>query len=64
MIKKFRIVEWTSEFRDGSREVTYELQAQQPENPKNWLSVGLSSTLADARKALLFHAPDGTCYAS
>jgi hypothetical protein len=64
MINKFRIVEWTSEFQDGSREVTYELQAQHPKNPKNWLSVGLSATLADARKALLFQTPNVACHAS
>jgi hypothetical protein len=31
---KYRIVEWTSVFRDGSRKVAYELQSQNGSNPK------------------------------
>jgi hypothetical protein len=64
VIEKFRIVEWTSEFQDGSRQVTYEVQAQDPKNPKNWQSLGLSDSLADARKAILFHTPNVACYPS
>jgi hypothetical protein len=64
MMEEIRIVEWTSEFQDGSREVTYELQAQDPEKPRNWQPLGLSGTLADARKALLFHMTNAACYPS
>jgi hypothetical protein len=62
--KKFRIVEWTSEFRSGSREVTFELQAEKPGALKRWESLGTSSTLQAARKALLFHAPYTGCWPS
>jgi len=45
-VEKYRIVEWTSLFRDGSRIVAYELQAQTGSNPKRWNRIGTSSTLA------------------
>jgi hypothetical protein len=56
---KYRIVEWTSVFRDGSRKVAYELQSQNASNPKQWTTLGTSPTLAYARKALLFYTPNG-----
>src|SRR5215471_20919384 len=59
--EKYRIVEWTSMFSDGSRTVSYELQSQTESNPKKWCTLGTSPTLADARKALLFHAPNISC---
>jgi len=59
--EKYRIVEWTSVFRDGSRVVAYELQSQTRSNPEKWNTLGTSNTLADARKALLFHAPNNGC---
>jgi hypothetical protein len=58
-VEKYRIVEWTSVFRDGSKKVTYELQSQNVSNLKQWNTLGASPTLAYARKALLFHAPIG-----
>jgi len=57
-VEKYRIIEWTSLFRDGTRIVAYELQFQTASNPKKWNTLGTSATLADARKALLFHAPN------
>ena len=56
---KYRIVEWTSVFRDGSRKVAYEPQSQNASNPKQWTTLGTSPTLAYARKALLFYTPNG-----
>lgn len=59
--QKFRIVEWISEFRNGAREVSFELQYQDRQH--NWKSLGESGTLKDARKALLFYMPrDGFAY--
>ena len=60
-VEKYRIVEWTSMFRDGSRIVAYELQSQTRSDPKKWDTLGTSNTLADARKALLFYAPNNSC---
>jgi hypothetical protein len=60
-VEKYRIVEWTNVFRDGSRIVAYELQSQIGSNPNEWSGLGTSPTLADARKALLFHAPNNSC---
>jgi hypothetical protein len=57
-VEKYRIVEWTSVFRDGSRIVAYELQFQTASSRHKWNTLGTSTTLADARKALLFHAPN------
>lgn len=57
-VEKYRIVEWTSAFRCGSRVVAYELQSQTGSNPKKWNTLGTSNTLADARKALLFYVPN------
>ena len=60
-VEKYRIVEWTSVFRDGTRIVEYELQGQTESKPKRWSRIGTSSTLANARKALLFHASNNNC---
>jgi hypothetical protein len=60
--ERYRIIEWTSEFRNGSREVTYELQSQNRE--KKWYSLGVSATLAAARKALLFCTQHADCWLS
>jgi len=57
-VAKYRIVEWTSVFRDGSSKVAYELQSQNASNPKQWNTLGTSPTLECARKALLFYAPN------
>jgi len=59
--QRFRIVEWTSEFRDGSRRVNYELLK---ETEDSWQRLGTSDTLAAARKALLFHTPNSSCWSS
>ena len=56
-VAKYRVVEWTSVFRDGSRKVAYELQSQNATNPKQWNTLRTSPTLVYARKALLFYAP-------
>ena len=55
VVEKYRIVEWTSVFRDGSRIVAYELQSQAGSDLKKWNTLGTSLRLGDARKALLFH---------
>ena len=60
-VTKYRIVEWTSVFKDGSKVVAYELQCQSESNPEKWTVVGTSLSLADARKALLFHSPNHSC---
>lgn len=53
--QKFRILEWTNEFGNGTRETEFELQYQDWEH--KWNSLGTSGTLKDARRALLFHMP-------
>jgi hypothetical protein len=60
-IEHFRIFEWTSTFKDGSRELTFELQARSATSPEKWERLGTSPTLGAARKALLFHAPKTGC---
>jgi hypothetical protein len=60
-IHRYRIVEETSVFVDGSRTVEFKLQSQCGTNPCEWNTLGTSSTLTDARKALLFHAPHDGC---
>ncbi len=60
-IHKYRIVEWISVFKRGPPIVEYELQSQSASEPNKWDTLGTSLTLDDARKALLFHAPDGSC---
>ena len=54
---KFRIVEETSVFSNGARELAFRLEVQDTENPEKWHDLGTSPTLGAARKALLFHAP-------
>ena len=61
---RFRIVEWTSEYQDGSRKVEYELLKQTGSRPDHWQPLGTSNTLEAARKALLFYTPYGSCWAS
>ena len=60
-VQRYRILEETSVFADGSRRLEFTLQAQNEQNPKQWDTLGTSSTLTDARKALLFHAPTSGC---
>ena len=60
-IEKYRIVEWTSTFKDGSRKLTYRLEAQSASDPVKWEPLGTSHTLDDARRALLFHVPNNGC---
>jgi hypothetical protein len=62
--QRFRIVEWTSEFKDGSLKIEYELLKQTGSRPGSWERLGTSSTLDRARKALLFYAPNGSCWVS
>ena len=61
VVERYRIVEWTSVFRDGSRIVAYELQSQAGGNLEKWSTLGISLSLGDARKALLFHTPKNSC---
>jgi hypothetical protein len=63
-IQRFRIVEWTSEFKDGSLKIEYELLKQTGSGPGGWERLGTSSTLDRARTALLFYAPSGSCWLS
>ena len=60
-IHKYRIIEWTSVFKRGPKVVEYELQTQSANDPNEWDTLGISPTLNDARKALLFHAPSSSC---
>ena len=53
--QNFRIIAWTSEFKDGSRKVNYELLKETETDI--WKPLATSDTLAGARKALLFHTP-------
>jgi hypothetical protein len=62
MIQKFRIVEWTSTFKDGSCKVSYELLEQSGQG--SWQPLGALDTLAAARKALLFYTPNGSCWST
>jgi hypothetical protein len=59
-IQRFRIVEWTSEFNDGSCEVKYELQSL--DKQKRWKSLGMSATLSDARRTLILLTPNNHCW--
>ena len=60
-IKRFRILEWTSEYAGRSPRVEYELQSQTAVAPVRWETLGTSPTLEKARKALLFHAANSGC---
>ena len=60
-IHRYRIVEWTSSFKNRLDIVEYELQRQKAAGSEGWESLGTSRTLADARKALLFRLPDTCC---
>jgi hypothetical protein len=60
-VLKYRILEETSVFADGSRRLEFALQAQNESHPKQWDTLGISSTLIDARKALLFLVPSSGC---
>jgi hypothetical protein len=55
MTQNFRIIAWTSEFKDGSRKVNYELLKEAETDI--WQPLGTSDILAAARKALLIHTP-------
>ena len=54
--QNFRIIAWTSEFKDGSRKVNYELLKETETDI--WKPLATSDTLAEVRKALLSHAPN------
>jgi hypothetical protein len=60
-IYRYRILEETCVFTDGSKRVEFKLQSQCATNPTEWNTLGTSPTLTDARKALLFHAPHYGC---
>ena len=53
--QSFRIIAWTSEFKDSPRKVNYELLKETETDI--WQPLGTSDTLAGARKALLLHTP-------
>ena len=61
VVEKYRIVEWTSVFRDGSRIVAYELQSHAGGDLEKWNTLGTSPSLGGARKALLFHTSKNSC---
>jgi hypothetical protein len=61
LTRRYRILEETSVFADGSQRREFVLQAQNESNSKQWDTLGISTTLMDARKALLFHAPRSGC---
>ena len=58
---RYRILEETSVFANGSKRRRFALQAQNENNLKQWHTLEISATLTDARKALLFHAPRSGC---
>jgi hypothetical protein len=58
---RYRILEETSVFADRSQRQEFVLQAQNENHSKQWDTLGISTTLMDARKALLFHAPHSSC---
>jgi hypothetical protein len=60
-IYRYRILEETCVFTDGSERVEFKLQFQCATNPTEWNTLGTSLSLTDARKALLFHAPYQGC---
>ena len=60
-IYRYRILEETCIFADGSQYVEFKLQSECATNPGEWNTLGTSRTLTDARKALLFHAPHHGC---
>jgi hypothetical protein len=60
-IRRYRILEETSIFADGSQRREYALQVQNEHDSEQWDTLGISATLMDARKALLFHAPHSGC---
>lgn len=60
-IYRYRILEETCIFSDGSQRVEFKLQSECAANPGEWDTLGTSRTLTDARKALLFHAPYHAC---
>jgi hypothetical protein len=60
-IYRYRIVEETRVFADGSQQIEFKLQAQSGSDPAIWNTLGISPTLMGARKALLFHAPNHGC---
>jgi hypothetical protein len=60
-IYRYRILEETCLFTDGPRRVEFKLQSQCASNLTEWKTLGTSSTLADARKALLVHPPHDGC---
>ena len=59
-VYRYRIIEETCVFKDGSRRVEFKLQSLYSSN-SDWETLGTSSSLADARRALLFHAPYDGC---
>jgi len=60
-VEKYRIIEWVSEFTNRPRLIEYELQRRGTNDPQKWETLGTSSSLGDARKALLFRLADAQC---
>jgi len=60
-ICRYRILEETCIFADGTQHVEFKLQSQFEANSAEWHTLGISRTLMDARKALLLHAPHYGC---
>jgi len=60
-IYRYRILEETRIFADGTQRVEFKLQSQCEADPAEWNTLGTSRTLMDARKALLLHAPHYGC---
>jgi hypothetical protein len=59
--QRLRILEETSHFADGSVRLEFALQGLRG---RLWRTLGMSHTLEDARKALLFYAPRSDCWLS
>ena len=59
--QRLRILEETSRFADGSVRLEFALQGLRG---RQWSTLGMSHTLEDARKALLFYAPRSACWLS
>jgi hypothetical protein len=57
--QRLRILEEASHFADGSVRLEFTLQGLRG---RQWCTLGMSHTLEDARKALLFHVAGHECW--
>jgi len=53
----YRIMEYVSHFADGTKKVEYHLQTQDDGDPEKWELLYKSTSLGEARRALLYVLP-------